>query len=458
MKKITLIYGGTIVNEGKSFKADVLIVGDTIAEILPPGTEPQQAPAERVSAEGCYVIPGVIDTHVHFRQPWQRKPVPADIRHESRAAAAGGVTTFFDMPNTDPPTTTIAALEDKLRIARAESIVNYAFYLGASHDNLDQLISADQTIVPAIKIFMGSSTGGMLVDDGDYLRDIFRATRLPIMAHCEDDTTIRFNTGQARLYGSSRLCKPGDGVSPNIAWPDVRLHPLVRSAEACWKSSSLAVSLAHEYEHRLHIAHISTARELSLPDGGLVTGEVAVGHLLFTDKDYWRYGARIKVNPAIKTAADRDALQSALTNGKLYTIATDHAPHILAQKQGGMEKAVSGMPMIQFSLVAMLRLVDAKVMSIERLVTLMCHNPSNLFCAKGRGYLRKGYYADIAIIRPDSPWKMHKPDIESLCRWSPLLGWTFNWRIERTICNGLTVYADGKVQDVKAGEQVTFRS
>lgn len=457
MKGTTLIEGGLIVNEGKLQARSLLIEGDVIAAILPPDTRPQAEPDVVIDATGCYILPGIIDTHVHFRQPSNDRLKAADIHHESRAAAAGGVTSYIDMPNTAPRTTTNALLEDKIRMAEADSMVNYSFYIGAERGNTDELIAADPTIVPAIKLFMGSSTGNMLVDDEDALRDIFARTKLPIMAHCEDNKVIVENAEMARKWGSAWFYKQHQCSSPNIAWPDIRLHPLIRSAEACWRSSSLAAELAREYDHRLHIAHISTAQELSLPDGSLITAEAAIGHLIFSDQDYWRYGARIKVNPAIKTADDRDALRKALTNGRIYTVATDHAPHTLRAKQGGIEKAASGMPMVQFSLPAMLSLVDSGTLSIERLVRLMCHNPADLYGIDRRGYLRPRYKADIAIVRPHSPWKLRKPDILSFCRWSPMLGKQFDWKVERTICNGKTVWNGTSIVEPQAGELVRFR-
>ncbi len=461
----TLIKNAKIVNEGNITAAQILIDGDTIADIIVDGQQPDASADTLIDASGCCVIPGVIDTHVHFREPGLTDK--ADIHTESRAAAAGGITTYFDMPNTQPQTTTIEALEEKFRLAAEKSLVNYSFFFGATNDNLHLFPLLDPHRIPGIKLFMGSSTGNMLVDRDESLRRLFASTKLPIMAHCEDTGIINANMEAAtQEYGTD---------------PAVEHHPEIRSAEACCRSTAKAVALAKGYGARLHVAHLSTERELehfepspsshtSLPSGSTlpaITAEACVGHLFFTQDDHSTLGAQIKVNPAIKTTADRDALRRALSDGRITTIATDHAPHLLSQKQGGSKTATSGMPMIQFSLPTMLELVDDGVLTIERMVELMCHNPARLFSVDKRGFLRKGYKADIAIIRPDSPWTVTEECIESKCGWSPMTGHTYRWRVERTLCNGHTVYpfADGSSSSSPSSplssylhsEAVTFR-
>ena len=440
----TIVSGGTIVNEGRSRRADVVIEDGLIADIVSPDSVAAEG-AEIVDARGCYVLPGIIDSHVHFREPGLTEK--ADIETESRAAAAGGVTSFFDMPNTQPQTTTIEALREKQQLAATKSHVNYAFFFGATNDNAQLFAQLDPHAVPGIKLFMGSSTGNMLVDRDEALERVFRlAAPLPIMAHCEDTAIIDRNM-QTALEGSDD--------------PDVALHPFIRSEEACIASTQKAIALATKHKARLHVAHISTADELDLiplsSPSSMITAEVTVGHLLFSSQDYGRLGTRIKVNPAIKSPVDQFMLRQALTDGHITTIATDHAPHLLAQKEGGCRRAASGMPMVQFSLVAMLGLVDERVLSIERLVELMAHGPARLFEVRGRGFLRRGYHADIAVVRPHSPWTLIPDVIESRCGWSPLEGREFCWRVETTICNGHLVYHHGVVDRDYIGSPIMFR-
>ena len=449
----TIISGGRIVNEGTTRKADIVVADDgRIEQIIPSSSRPVtdgSAVVSTIDATGCYVLPGVIDTHVHFREPGLTDK--ADIETESRAAAAGGVTTFFDMPNTKPQTTTLEALADKQRLAASKSHVNYAFFFGATNDNADLFAQLDPHAVPGIKLFMGSSTGNMLDDRDEALDRIFRLSApLPIMAHCEDTSVIERNM-QTALEGSDD--------------PDVSLHPFIRSEEACIASTQKAIALAKKHHARLHIAHISTAEELDLLDAcnpsaapfPLVTAEACVGYLLFSSQDYARLGSRIKVNPAIKSPVDQFMLREALVDGRIAVVATDHAPHLPAQKEGGCRRAASGMPLVQFSLVAMLELVDAKVLTIERLVELMSHNPARLFDVQRRGFLRPGYQADIAIVRPHSPWTLTPDVIQSRCGWSPLEGHTFDWRVEATLCNGHLVYNHGVVDRDYIGQPVVFR-
>lgn len=438
----TLITNAEIVNEGRRYGGSIIIEDGRIIEITDKPLQPDASVHETIDASGCLVMPGVIDSHVHFREPGLT--AKADIATESRAAAAGGVTTYFDMPNTVPQTTTPAALEEKFRLAAEKSRVNYSFFFGATNDNLPLIDRLDATRIPGVKLFMGSSTGNMLVDRQEALERIFSTVRMPVMAHCEDTAIINRNMEEARRS--------------DPRFPDVALHPLIRSAEACYESTSLAVSLARRYGTRLHVAHLTTARELELfaPGDPKITAEATVGHLFFTDADYARLGARIKVNPAVKTAADRDALRRALLDGRITTIGTDHAPHLPEQKEGGCDTAASGMPMIQFSLVTMLELVDEGVLPVERMVELMCHAPARLFGVRDRGFLRPGCWADIVIVSPRGPWTVTPELIESRCGWSPMEGHRYRWRVERTLCNGRTVYDGRTVDDTSRGMEVTF--
>ena len=439
----TLIKNATIVNEGLTTKGSIAISGDTITAISDNPMQPEASFDRTIDASGCVVLPGVIDDHVHFREPGLT--AKADIESESRAAAAGGVTTYFDMPNTVPQTTTLEALAGKHDLAAVKSHVNYSFFFGATNDNAHLLAQLDPHDVPGVKLFMGSSTGNMLVDRQEALEGIFATSPLPIMAHCEDTATIDRNMAEAKA-------RHGDD-------PDVALHPLIRSTEACYRSTATAVALAKRFGARLHVAHITTERELELfsPGDPLVTAEAVVGHLLFSADDYATLGALIKVNPAIKGRSDRDALRRALTDGRISVVGTDHAPHLLSQKQGGCCKAASGMPMVQFSLPAMLGLVDEGVLSIGRMVELMCHAPARLFGVRGRGFIRQGYKADLAIVRKGSQWTVTKSVVESKCGWSPLEGHAFRWRVERTLCNGHEVYGPQGVDLSYIGQRVEFR-
>ncbi len=434
----TLIKGGRIVNEGRTFDGSLVVDDEKIVEI---NTHYPEASYDRVvDASGCFVLPGVIDDHVHFREPGLTEK--ADMESESRAAAAGGVTTYFDMPNTIPQTTTLEALNEKFRLAATKSHVNYSFFFGATNDNTSLFSQLDEHRIPGIKLFMGSSTGNMLVDRDEALNRIFQTARLPIMAHCEDTAIINRNMEEAKK-----------------AWgddPQVSLHALIRSEEACLKSTQKAVELAKKYKTRLHVAHVSTAEELELI-GGNITAEATVGHLYFTMLDHERLGAKIKVNPAIKSPVDQFMLRQALSDGRISVIGTDHAPHLLSQKQGGCARAASGMPMLQFSLVTMLELVDMGVLTIERMVELMCHNPARLFEVRQRGFLRKGYQADIVIVRPHAPWTVTPDVIESKCAWSPMEGHEYQWRVEQTFCNGHLIYNKGVVDRDYIGQPVVFR-
>ena len=445
----TLIQGGTIVNEGKTFDGSIIIENEVISQIIQGNTIPEASFDEVVDASGCFVLPGVIDDHVHFREPGLTEK--ADIDSESRAAAAGGVTTYFDMPNTVPQTTTLDALEEKYSLAARKSHVNYAFFFGATNDNVSLFPKLDPHRIPGIKLFMGSSTGNMLVDRREALERIFSSAELPIMTHCEDTDIINRNMAEAKQkYGED---------------PKVIHHPEIRSEEACFESTRLAVDLAKKHHARLHVAHLTTAKELELFDKwsmvhgqcSMITAEATVSHLYFCDRDYASLGTRIKCNPAIKTERDREALREALNDGRISVIGTDHAPHLLSQKEGGCAKAASGMPMIQFSLVTMLELVDLGVLTLEGLVELMCHHPARLFEVSRRGFLREGYQADIVLVRPHAGWTVTKEVVLSKCGWSPMEGHMYLWRVEQTLCNGHTVYRQGKVDTDYIGQPVTFR-
>ena len=437
----TLIQSGTLVNEGQTFEGAIIVEDGRISQIVKGNTTPEASYDEVIDASGCFVLPGVIDDHVHFREPGLTEK--ADIESESRAAAAGGITTYFDMPNTVPQTTTLETLEEKFALAAEKSHVNYSFFFGATNNNADLFPQLDIHRIPGIKLFMGSSTGNMLVDRREALEKIFASSPLPLMAHCEDTGIINRNMAEAKQ-------KYGDD-------PKVTHHPEIRSVEACYESTRLAVELAKKHHARLHIAHLTTAKELELLGAEGVTAEVTTSHLYFCDRDYASLGTRIKCNPAIKTEGDREALREALNNGRITVIGTDHAPHLLSQKEGGCARAASGMPMIQFSLVTMLELVDQGVLSLERLVELMCHNPARLFEVRHRGFLREGYQADIVLVRPNTGWTVTKDVIQSKCDWSPMEGHMYLWRVERTLCNGHTVYQQGRVDADYIGQPVEFR-
>lgn len=440
----TLIKNGTIVNEGRSFLGDLVVNGEQIEEIYE-GKAPRGIYDQVIDASGCFVLPGVIDDHVHFREPGLTRK--ADIESESRAAAFGGVTSYFEMPNTNPQTTTLEALEDKFALGAQKSHVNYSFFFGATNDNVDSFDRLDIHRIPGIKLFMGSSTGNMLVDKYESLQQIFVKAKklgLPVMTHCEDTDIINRNmAAYQKKYGED---------------PDVKFHPEIRSAEACYASSSLAVKLAKESGTHLHIAHVTTARELEFfGKDENITGEAVIAHLYFSDEDYADKKAFIKCNPAIKTVKDRQALREALADGRISVVGTDHAPHEWKDKQGGCAKAASGMPMVQFSLVSMLELVDEGVLSIERMVEVMSHHPAKLFQVDKRGFLRPGYQADIVIVRPHTAWTVQKEIIQSKCGWSPMEGHEYQWQVEQTICNGHLIYNKGEFDEVYRGEELTFR-
>lgn len=443
--KRTLIHHAILVNEGKQFAGSVVIEDEKIAEVLTGDVRPMKPCDEEINAQGCYLIPGVIDDHVHFRDPGLTHK--ADMSTETAAAAAGGVTSFMDMPNCNPQTTTLEALNNKFADAARKCIVNYSFYFGATNNNADQLAQLDKTHVCGVKLFMGASTGNMLVDRMEVIRKIFSEAGMLIATHCEDQNIIRQNTEcYKEKYGED---------------PDISFHPLIRSEEACYQSSALAVQLAKETGARLHILHISTAKELELFEDKpiaekRITAEACVSHLFFCDEDYKTLGVRIKCNPSIKTGHDRDALRCALKTNRIDVIGTDHAPHLLSEKQGGALKAVSGMPTLQFSLVSVFELVHQGILTVEQLVQKMCHAPAELYQITGRGYIRPGYQADLVLVNPDKSWEVTSECILSKCGWSPMEGQRFHAQVEKTFVNGKAVYENGKVDTAHRGQALIF--
>ena len=439
-----LLTNARVVNEGRIDEADVLIAEDRI-ERIGPGTAP--AGAEVVDLAGAYLLPGVIDDQVHFRDPGLTHK--ATIASESRAAIAGGVTSFLDMPNTSPPATDRQAIERKHAIAAAGSYANYGFYLGATNDNLEEIRRADGSLVCGIKVFMGASTGNMLVDDPRTLEAIFSEARLPVAAHCEDTPTIR--AAEARFRE-----RYGEDVP-------IEAHPEIRSAEACYKSSSLAVSLAKRHGTRLHVLHLTTARELELfapgpIDGKRITAEVCVHHLWFDDRAYPALGARIKCNPAIKRPEDREALLAAVSSGKIDVIATDHAPHTLEEKGRRYFEAPSGLPLVQHSLPMLLEQHRQGLLTLPTIVEKTAHNPARLFGIVDRGFVREGYFADLAVVDLERETTVDRASVLYKCGWSPLEGATLRGRVAMTVLNGRIVYRDGRVLGGPCGRALAFRA
>ncbi|MCB9235772.1 MAG: dihydroorotase [Bacteroidia bacterium] len=438
-----LIQNATLVNEGKSFEGDVFIRDGIIFEIAP---RLYKAADEVIDARGLHLLPGVIDDQVHFRQPGLTHK--ADIFTESRAAAAGGITSFMEMPNTVPQTLTQELLAAKYKMGAENSVVNYSFFMGASNDNLEELLKTDPETVCGLKIFMGSSTGDMLVDDVEVLDKIFSRAPMLVATHCEKEEIIQRNYALARE-------KYGD----NIPW---EMHPVIRSAEACYASSSQAVELAKKYDTRLHILHISTAKEISLFENVLplekkrITAEVCIHHLWFDDSWYAQKGSLIKWNPAVKTAADRTALLAGLLDNHLDIIATDHAPHTLEEKSNLYPKAPSGGPLVQHALPAMLELVHLGRLTLEKVVEKMCHAPAICFQLRKRGFIREGYHADLVLVDLNDPWVVSRENVLYKCGWSPLEGQTFSARVKSTFVNGQKVYHEGKVDDSIRGQRLLF--
>ena len=445
--KRTLIHNATIVNEGRSVQGSVVIEGDRIAEVLTYGKKLSVPCDETIDATGCCLLPGVIDDHVHFRDPGLTHK--ADILTESRAAAAGGVTSIMDMPNTNPLTTTLSALEQKFDLLNEKCIVNHSCYFGATNNNYTEFNQLDKHRVCGIKLFMGSSTGNMLVDKTNSLLNIFNGTDMLIATHCESQEIIKKNTEYYKKMFSD---------APEVP---ISKHPNIRSSAACYASTELAVRMASLAGARLHVLHVSTAKELQLfSDIPLeekhIAAEACVAHLLYRQQDYKELGTRIKCNPSIKKQADRDALRNAVNTGVIDVIATDHAPHLLSEKEGGALKAMSGMPMIQFSLVSMLELAEKGIFSIETIVEKMCHAPAQIYGICDRGYVRKGYKADLVLVSHGDRWEVNSENILSKCGWSPLEGNSFRWKVERTFANGHLIYSDGQVDDTYRGEELRF--
>lgn len=440
-----LIKNAKIVNEGIVFEGDVLIENDFIVEISE-NISAKSSNCTIVDAEGNYLIPGAIDDQVHFREPGLTHK--GDIESESRAAVAGGITSFIEQPNTIPNAITQELLEQKYQIAAEKSYANYSFMMGGTNDNLDEILKTDSRNVAGLKLFLGSSTGNMLVDNPESLERIFSSTNLLIAVHCEDENTIKTNIEKYKE-------RYGDAIP-------VECHPLIRSEEACFISSSKAIELAKKTGARLHVFHISTAKELDLFTNKIpleekrITAEVCIHHLWFTDEDYKTKGNFIKWNPAVKTADDRKALWEALNDGRIDVVATDHAPHTLDEKKQDYSKAPSGGPLVQHAVVAMFESYHQGKISVEKIVEKMCHNPAKIFKIENRGFIKVGYYADLVIVNPGLPWSVKKENILAKCGWSPFEGFTFKSRITHTFVNGQLVYSAFKVKDIRAGKRLLF--
>ena len=438
-----LIKNATIVNEGSSFVGDLLVENGIIKKI---GSSITTNSMTVIDASGKYLIPGLIDDQVHFREPGLTHK--ATIDSESRAAVAGGVTTFIEMPNTVPQATNQQLLQDKFNIAEKTSFANYSFMFGGTNDNLEELLKTDPKTVAGIKLFLGSSTGNMLVDNLEVLEKIFSSTKLIISVHCEDEETIKKNTAEHKAQYGEHI--------------PIELHPVIRSEEACYLSSSRAIALAKKTGARLHVFHLSTAKETALFRNDIpleekqITSEVCVHHLWFSDQDYKEKGTHIKWNPSVKTTADREGLWAALLDDRLDIIATDHAPHTLEEKSNSYLKAPSGGPLVQHALLALLEKVSEKVISIEKLVEKACHNPAIIFQIENRGFIKEGYYADLVLIDPKAPQTVCKENILYKCVWSPFEGTTFSSSVTHTFVNGVLMYHEGTFNDDVKGKRITF--
>jgi len=438
-----LIKNAAIVNEGSSFVGDLLVENGIIKKI---GSSITTNSMTVIDASGKYLIPGLIDDQVHFREPGLTHK--ATIDSESRAAVAGGITTFIEMPNTVPQATNQQLLQDKFNIAEKTSFANYSFMFGGTNDNLEELLKTDPKTVAGIKLFLGSSTGNMLVDNLEVLEKIFSSTKLIISVHCEDEETIKKNTAEHKAQYGEHI--------------PIELHPVIRSEEACYLSSSRAIELAKKTGARLHVFHVSTAKETTLFRNDIpleekqITSEVCVHHLWFSDQDYKEKGTHIKWNPAVKTAADRQGLWKALLDDRLDIIATDHAPHTLEEKSNSYLKAPSGGPLVQHALLALLEKVSEKVISIEKLVEKACHNPAIIFQIENRGFIREGYYADLVLIDLKAPQTVCKENILYKCGWSPFEGTTFSSSVTHTFVNGVLMYHEGVFNNEVKGKRITF--
>lgn len=445
-----LIHEATLVNEGKTVVGDVLIRNGKIVSVTPPSSI--RLPLEEgmklrhIQAKGNYLLPGVIDDQVHFRDPGLTHK--GDLYTESKAAVAGGVTSFMDMPNTDPKTITIGLLEEKFRLAESKSLANFSFFLGGTNNNLDEIRQVDPTRVCGVKLFLGASTGNMLVDDPTTLDEIFRYSPVLVAIHSEDEPTIRENLKRYQERYGEQI--------------PVEAHPLIRSEEACYRSSERAIALARKHHTRLHLLHVSTVRETDLLDRDKplkekrVTGEVCVHHLWFDDRDYARLGSRIKWNPAIKTERDKLGLFDALLNDRLDIIATDHAPHLLQEKANPYLSSPSGGPLIQHSLVMMLEFYHQKKISLEQIVRKMAHGPADLYRIEKRGYIREGYHADLVLVDLNCSWIVNQGNILYKCGWSPLEGTRFSSAVLQTWVNGNLVFDHGKFDETTNGQRLSF--
>jgi len=447
MSRLQIIRNATIVNEGRTFTGSVLIFGEHIKAVYE-GFEQVEVPEPciEIDAKGLMLLPGVIDDQVHFRDPGLTHK--GDLYSESRAAVAGGITSFMDMPNTRPQATTIELLEDKYTLATTKSLANYSFLMGVTNDNINELKKIDPHKVAGLKMFMGSSTGNMLVDNQVTLNRIFSELSMLVVTHCEDETTIQQNIKHYKAL-------LGEDIP-------IGYHPLIRSAEACYKSSAYAVELATKYNSRLHVFHLSTAKEMSLFSSDIplkekkITAEGCVHYLWFSDADYAHYGNRIKWNPAIKSESDRLALIDAVNSNKIDVIATDHAPHLWSEKEGSCLTAASGGPMVQHSLVAMMELVQQGLFTLEKVVDKMCHAPAELFRIEKRGFIRPGYFADMVLVNPNRPWTVNADNILYKCGWSPFEGTTFHASVLQTWVNGNLVYDNGQFDETVRGKRLLF--
>jgi len=434
-----------IVNEGKIIKGDVLVEGDRISEVSE-SISAKSGDTKIIEGDGCYLLPGMIDDQVHFREPGLTHK--ATIESESKAAVAGGITTFIEMPNTVPQATTIELLEEKFARAAETSWANYSFMFGGTNDNLEEILKVDETKVAGLKLFLGSSTGNMLVDDPEVLEEIFSKTNLLISVHCEDEATIQSNLEKFKT-------EYGDDIPMSF-------HPVIRSEEACYLSSSKAIELAKKTGARLHVFHLSTAKETALFSkkkklaDKKITSEVCIHHLWFTNEDYAEKGSKIKWNPAVKTQKDKDGLWKALLEDRIDVIATDHAPHTLEEKNNVYTKAPSGGPLVQHALVALLEMHHRGVISLEKIVEKTAHNPAILFDIKDRGYIRKGYKADLVLVDLNAPWTVNSENILYKCGWSPFEGTSFTSRITHTLVNGQVAYEHLKFPNRTHGERITF--
>ena len=439
-----LIKGATLINEEKVFTADVRVLEDRIAEIGQ-NLEAQEN-EEVIDASGKYLLPGLIDDQVHFREPGLTHK--ATINSESRAAVAGGITSYMEMPNTVPNALTQELLQDKYDIAAKTSLANYSFFMGASNDNLEEVLKTDKTKVCGIKVFMGSSTGNMLVDDEQTLEKLFSNVDMLIATHCEDEPTIKANEARARE-------EFGEDVP-------IEQHPIIRSHEACYLSSSRAVAMARKYNTRLHILHISTARELDLFDNTIplqekrITSEACVHHLWFNDGDYEEKGTLIKWNPAVKTRIDQEAILEAVLDDRIDVIATDHAPHTLEEKENTYFMAPSGGPLVQHNLVALLEFHKRGKISLEKIVRKACHNPAIMFDIRDRGFIREGYKADLVLVDPDKSWTVDRSNVIAKCGWSPFEGTEFSHTVTHTFVNGVLAYENGRINEDVRGERLLF--